>query len=144
MAAVSVPVKKIVADAKIPQYAHPGDAGLDLYSVADTVIAAGEAKMVSTGISMAIPEGHVGLIWSRSGLAAKNSVISIGGVIDSGYRGEIIVILKNLGNEDFVIMKHMKIAQMLIQPVGRAEIVESEMLTETIRSNGGLGSTGLH
>lgn len=141
---MQVAIKKLFADAKVPSYAHPGDAGLDLYSVADCVVLAGETKMVSTGISMAIPEGHVGLIWSRSGLAAKNSIISIGGVIDSGYRGEIIVILKNLGNGDFVVLKHMKIAQMLIQPVDRAEIVEMEMLTETSRSNGSFGSTGLH
>lgn len=144
MGGVSVAIKKIVSEAKIPSYAHPGDAGLDLYSVVDCVVLAGETKMVSTGISMAIPEGHVGLIWSRSGLAVRNSVISIAGVIDSGYRGEVTVVLKNLGTTDFAVTKHMRIAQMLIQPVCTAEIVETEILTETPRSNGAFGSTGLH
>jgi dUTP pyrophosphatase len=144
MGGVSVPIKKLVSDAKVPSYAHPGDAGLDLYSVEDTVIEVGEARMLRTGISMAIPEGFVGLIWSKSGLAAKHSVISIGGVVDSGYRGEITVVLKNLGTERFMVTKHMKIAQMLIQPVCKTDIVESDMLSETSRSNGGFGSTGLH
>ena len=137
-------IKKIVVDAKIPQYAHPGDAGLDLYAVEDLAIKPGETKQVKTGIAMAIPQGYVGLIWDKSGIALKNLVHSMGGVIDAGYRGEILIVLRNFGHVDFVIGKHMKVAQMLIQPVSSYTIVEVDgELAETSRGSGGFGSTGL-
>ncbi len=133
-----------IADVPLPKYAHPGDAGMDLYSAEDLVLKPGERKVVKTGICVAIPEGHVGLVWDRSGLAAKNSLHVLAGVIDSGYRGEIGVVLINLSDEKFEITKGMRIAQMLIQPVVSVEIEETKSLDETSRNEGGFGSTGTH
>ena len=117
---------------------------MDFFSLEDVVINPNESALVKTGISMAIPLGHVGLIWDKSGIAAKHSVTSMGGVIDAGYRGEIQILLKNLGKQDFIITKHMKIAQMLIQPVQSVPIIEVDALDTTSRNLGGFGSTGTH
>lgn len=136
-----IPVK-IDGGAKLPSYAHPGDAGMDLYSSEEVVIKPGEKKLVKTGTYMAIPEKHVGLIWDKSGHAAKNAIHVLAGVIDAGYRGELGIVLKNLGEEDFTIEKHMKVAQMLIQPVVSANIEEVNDLDDTARGEGGFGSTG--
>ena len=84
--------------AKLPSYAHPGDAGMDLYSNEELVLKPGEKKIVKTGAYMAIPGGHVGLIWDKSGHAAKNAIHVLAGVVDAGYRGEVGVVLKNLGD----------------------------------------------
>jgi dUTP pyrophosphatase len=134
-------VKKIQLDAKIPQYSHKGDAGLDLFSSVDIVLNKGEVKPVPTGIQMAIPEGHVGLIWDKSGISLEG-VHRLAGVIDSGYRGEVRVVMANLGEKLFVIKRGMKIAQLLIQPVMDVEVVETEELEETSRGKNGFGSTG--
>ncbi len=141
---IKVKIKKIKDNAVIPKYAHKGDAGVDLYSTEDYTLKPEESILVSTGVSMAIPDGYVGLIWDRSGLAVKNSLHVLAGVVDSGYRGEVCVVLKNLGHEDFKVTKGMRIAQMLIQPVMSAEIEESDSLEETSRNEGGFGSTGTH
>lgn len=137
-------VKKLTESAKLPFHAHKGDAGIDLFSDEETVIYPGETKAVSTGISLEIPEGYVGLIWDRSSMAFRYSIHTLSGVIDSGYRGEIKVIINNLGKEEFRIEKGMKFAQMLIQPVLAVEIEEVELLTETSRQEGGFGSTGMY
>jgi len=105
-------------------------------------ISAGERVIVPTGIQMAIPEGYVGLVWDRSGLAAKHSLHCLAGVIDSGYRGEVGVVMINLGKEDFLVEKNMRIAQILIQPVELPSVVEVEDLDDTTRGDGGFGSTG--
>lgn len=141
---IKVKIKKIKDNAVIPKYAHKGDAGVDLYSTEDYTLKPGESILVSTGVSMAIPDGYVGLIWDRSGLAVKHSLHVLAGVVDSVYRGEVCVVLKNLGDEDFKVTKGMRIAQMLIQPVMSAEIEESDSLEETSRNEGGFGSTGTH
>ncbi len=133
-----------VGDVKLPNYAHPGDAGFDIYSAEDVLLKKGEKKVVKSGVKMVIPDGYVGLIWDKSGLAAKNGIHVFADVIDSGYRGEVGVVLKNFGEEDFNIEKNMKIAQMLIQPIVSANIVESDSLEETKRGEGGFGSTGSH
>jgi len=133
-----------IAEVDMPNYAHDGDAAFDLRSAEEGVIEPGEKKIFKTGLKMAIPTGHVGLIWDRSGLAAKNGIHVLAGVIDSGYRGEVGVVLKNLGTEAVEITKNMRISQMLIQPVVTAEIEESKDLDETARSDGGFGSTGTH
>ena len=93
---------------------------------------------------MAIPKGYVGLVWDKSGYAAKKSMTTMAGVIDSGYRGEIGVVMKNLGEEEFAISKNMKIAQILIQPITRANLILVDSLEDTVRSEGGFGSTGTH
>ncbi len=134
-------VLKIRAEAKLPVYSHRGDAGLDLFSCEDLVLEAGEARPVPTGIKMAIPEGHVGLVWDKSGISLV-AVHRLAGVIDAGYRGEVRVVLINLGREPFVIGKGMKIAQLLVQPVISIEVVETQELDETSRGEGGFGSTG--
>lgn len=134
-------VKKIHKDAKVPSYGHVGDAGLDLFSVMECVLRGGEVRAISTGIQVAIPDGYVGLIWDKSGISLKN-IHRLAGVVDSGYRGEIKVVMANLSTEAFSIEKGMKIAQMLIQPVVRVKVVDSEELDDTSRGKNGFGSTG--
>ncbi len=135
-----------VEDVQIPSYAHPGDAGMDLYSAESLVLKPGERKVVSTGIKMAIPEGYEAQIRPKSGLAAKHgiSVVNTPGTIDAGYRGIVGVILINHGSEDFAVEKNMKIAQMIINKVEIADIEEVEELDNTSRGEGGFGSTGTH
>jgi dUTP pyrophosphatase len=136
-------VRRVHPEAKLPVYGHPGDAGLDLFSVVDRGLAPGEAFAVPTGIQVAIPIGFVGLIWDKSGLSLKR-VHRLAGVVDAGYRGEVQVVMINLGPDAFEIRKGMKIAQMLIQPVATVRVVESDNLDDTSRGEGGFGSTGLY
>ena len=110
----------------------------------DHVLKPHDHSVIKTGLKVAIPEGHVGLIWDRSGLAAKNALTTMAGVIDSDYRGEIGVVMINLGKEEFKIEKGMRIAQMLVQPILRLPIEEVDTLEETKRGESGFGSTGLH
>ena len=135
--------QKILDDAIIPHYAHPGDAGMDVFSAEETIIKAGKRKNVRTGVKMELPEGFVGLVWDKSGLALKNGIKTMAGVIDSGYRGEIGIVFVNLSDQDYKIEKGQKIAQMLIQKVERVEIEETKELSETKRGEGCFGSTGL-
>ena len=136
-------VKRIHPEAKLPVYGHPGDAGLDLFSVVDRELAPGEVFAVPTGIQVAIPAGHVGLVWDKSGISLQG-VHRLAGVVDSGYRGEVQVVMINLGQAPFAIRKGMKIAQMLVQPVAAVSVVESGSLDGTSRGEGGFGSTGLY
>ncbi|MFW6311874.1 MAG: dUTP diphosphatase [Nanoarchaeota archaeon] len=133
-----------IRDVNIPKYAHEGDAGLDLYSAEEKVLKPGEKDVIKTGVKVAIPSGYVGLIWDRSGLAVKNGLHCLAGVIDSGYRGEIGVAIINLSKENFNVEKNMRIAQMLIQPVFRMDTEVVDSLDETTRNEGGFGSTGLN
>ena len=126
-----------------PSYAHPGDAGFDLRAAAECRIPPGGRQLVPTGVRFVIPEGFVGLVWDRSGLAAASGIHCLAGVIDSGYRGEVKVVLQNLGDDSFTVERGMRIAQMLIQPVVRAELVQVENLENSSRGEGGFGSTGL-
>ncbi len=134
-------IQRIHEDAKLPLYQHKGDAGLDIFSSVDCVLEAGEVKPVPTGIKMAVPGGYVGLVWDKSGISLRG-VHRLAGVIDSGYRGEVRVVMVNLGNEAFVIEKGMKIAQLLVQPVTEMKVVETEELETTSRGEEGFGSTG--
>jgi dUTP pyrophosphatase len=134
-------VKKVLMDAKLPQYGHTGDAGLDLYSSIDFVLEKGQVEAIPSGIKVAIPDGYVGLIWDRSGVSLKG-VHRLAGVIDSGYRGEVKVVMINLSDKPFAIDKGMKIAQMLVQPITMVRVVEAEDLDNTSRGEGGFGSTG--
>ena len=136
-------VRRIHPEAKLPSYGHKGDAGLDLFSSADYVLQAGEVKAILTGIKVAIPRGHVGLIWDKSGISLRG-VHKLAGVVDAGYRGEVQVVMINLGNKPYEIKKGMKIAQMLIQPISEVKVVETEDLDETQRGEDGFGSTGLY
>ncbi len=134
-------IQRIHEDAKLPVCQHKGDAGLDIFSSIDCVLEAGEVKTVPTGIRMAVPDGYVGLVWDKSGISLRG-VHRLAGVIDSGYRGEVRVVMVNLGNEAFVIEKGMKIAQLLVQPITEVKVVEAEELETTSRGEEGFGSTG--
>lgn len=140
---MKVLIKKISPEARVPIYNHQGDAGFDLFACAGLTINPGETVPVPTGIQMAIPAGYVGLIWDKSGIALRG-IHRLAGVVDASYRGEVKVVLTNLGKEPFTINSGMKIAQMLIQPVQRVEIVEVDSLDQTSRGEGGFGSTGLY
>lgn len=132
---------RIHEDAKLPLYQHKGDAGLDIFSSIDCILEKGEVKPIPTGIKVAIPEGYVGLIWDKSGISLKG-VHRLAGVVDSGYRGEVKVVLVNLGSEPFIIEKGMKIAQLLIQKAEEVRVVDTEELEESPRGEKGFGSTG--
>jgi len=134
-------VKKMSPEAKLPLYGHKGDAGMDLFSSLDYVLPKGEVFAVPTGIQVEIPKGYVGLIWDKSGISLKG-VHRLAGVVDAGYRGEIKVVMVNLSQDPFIIEKGMKIAQLLIQTIEEAEIVEVENLEDSSRGEGGFGSTG--
>jgi dUTP pyrophosphatase len=134
-------VERLSGGAKLPTKAHAGDAGYDLYSSDYYSIAPYGQALVSTGIKMAIPFGHVGLIWDKSSLAS-NGLKTMGGVIDENYRGEIIVVVKNLSEIDYNIVPGQKVAQILIQEVADFEISEEEISDSTERQAGGFGSSG--
>ncbi len=139
---MKIKIQKI-RNVKTPNYAHQGDAGLDIYSAEkDYILKPGERKGFLTGIKMEIPNGYVGLVWDKSGLAIKHGIKTMAGVIDSTYRGELIIVLINLENENYLVEKNTKIAQVLIQKIEQAEIEEVENLEETKRGSEGFGSTG--
>lgn len=140
---MEVKIKKIDKELDLPCYSKPGDAAFDLRSSEEKEIKPGEKKIFKTGIKMAIPENHVGLIWDRSGLAANNGIHVMAGVVDSHYRGEICIVLKNLGEEAFKVERNMRIAQMVIQPFVSANLKEVEELDDTERGENKFGSTGL-
>lgn len=127
-----------------PVYAKPGDAGADLRCTIDAVLPAGERKLLPTGVSIALPDGYVGLVHPRSGLAAKNgiTVLNAPGTVDAGYRGEVMVTLLNTSNEDFVITRGDRIAQLVIQQFEKAKFVAVETLPGSDRGESGFGSTG--
>ena len=131
-----------VSGDSIPQYAHAGDAGADITASEKIAIPPRERTLVSTGVRLEIPEGYVGLIWPRSGLAVKKGIDCGAGVIDSHYRGEVKVLLFNHSDNEFQIEPGDRIAQILIQKVERVEFHLVDQLNETARSDAGFGSTG--
>ncbi len=135
-------IKKLDPNAKLPEYAKVGDAGMDLFALEDTVARPMEVVRVRTGIAMEIPAGYVGLCWDKSGISINHKIKLLGGVIDAGFRGEIIMGLINLGTEPYTFEKGHKVMQLLIQKVEQLEIIEAEQLSETERGVGGFGSTG--
>jgi dUTP pyrophosphatase len=139
-----VPVLLTASPGFEPVYAKPGDAGADIRSTKALTVPAGARVMVPTGVSLALPEGYVGLVHPRSGLAAKHgiTVLNTPGTIDAGYRGEILVILFNSSETDFEVAVGDRIAQLLIQTVERARFVPVEKLPETERGETGFGSSG--
>lgn len=141
-----VKFKKLHADAIIPNYAHAGDAGMDLYSIQDDIIEPLSWKLIPTGLACELPEGTEGQVRSKSGIALKNGVFVLNtpGTIDENYRGEIGVILYNLNTKaPFEIKKGQKIAQYVINAIEYVDTVEVEELSSTDRGEGGFGSTGL-
>lgn len=134
-------VKKLRKDTKLPTHGHPGDAGLDFYAAEKVVFLPGKQARVPTGVAVEIPKRHVGLIWDKSSVSFNLGLKVFGGVIDSGYRGEIIMCLLNTSKRKVVLEKGCKVAQMLIQEFEHCDIVETGKLSETARGHGREGST---
>lgn len=143
---MNIKVKKLKLGATVPTMGSKFAAGADLYSAedADVVIEPGETKFIGTGLAMEIPEGYVGLVYARSGLACKRGLAPANkvGVVDSDYRGEIKVALHNHGKEAQTVEKGERIAQMVIAPYLSVNYEEADELSETERGEGGFGSTG--
>lgn len=135
-------IKKLHVDAVIPKYAHFDDAGFDLFAIEDTLVKINQRIPIKTGIAMEIPTGYVGLIWDKSGLSVKEGIKTIAGVVDSTYRGEVLVAVTNISDRDYKFEKGHKIAQMIIQKKETVEFEEVTELQETKRGEGRLGSTG--
>jgi dUTP pyrophosphatase len=145
VAGVQIPVVKLKDGAVLPTRAHTGDAGLDLYACEGGHLGPGERWSIGTGIAVAVPDGHAGLVLPRSGLAREHGIalVNAPGLIDSGYRGEVRVLLLNTDPaETFRIEAGDRIAQLVIAPIVIAEPVEAEALTESARGDGGFGSSG--
>ena len=141
---MKVKITRLHPHARLPAYAHPNDAGLDLFSIEAIEIPPGESRLIHTGISMELPPNTEAQVRPRSGLALKHSitVLNTPGTIDAGYRGEIGVILINHGQGPFPVNVGMKIAQMVIAPLIQADVEEVSDLTTSTRGTGGFGSTG--
>jgi dUTP pyrophosphatase len=141
-----VPIKLLAAEAVVPSYAHPGDAGADLVAREEvTIAAAGGRAVVGTGIAMAIPDGYAGFVLPRSGLAVRHGITCLNtpGLIDAGYRDEVRVILVNTDpTEPYTVHPGDRIAQLVIQPVERSLFPVVEELSDSVRGLGGFGSTG--
>lgn len=135
----------LISGTRIPRVGNPGDAGADLQADAEVCVPAGGRAMVPTGICIALPAGYVGLVHPRSGLAAKYgiTVLNAPGTIDSGYRGEIKVVLLNTGDADFVVHPGDRIAQLVVQRYERVHFIEVEHLPGSVRGSQGYGSTGI-
>ena len=142
---MTVRFKRLCPDAVLPAYAHPGDAGMDIRSVDDLEIAPGARALVHTGLVMVLPPGWEAQVRPRSGLALKHgvTVLNTPGTIDAGYRGEVGVILANLGDAPFAVKKGDRIAQVVVAPVTTAAIEETDVVDDTDRGGGGFDSTGV-
>ena len=142
--AVELEVCRLDPDVALPEYAHEGDAGLDLRAAEDVTLAPGERAAVGTGLAVAVPPGWVGLVHPRSGMAlhAGVTVVNAPGTVDSGYRGEVKVLLVNLGDAPHAIARGDRVAQLVLQRVGHARVREVASLDATTRGSGGFGSTG--
>lgn len=136
-------IKKVHPDAIVPRYAHEGDAGLDLFSIEDVLIGPRQRMLVGTGIQIQLPDGCAGLVQPRSGLAIKHGItlLNTPGLIDTHYRGEVKVIMYNASDEAYQVKSHDRIAQLVVQEFVRVDVIEGE-LEETVRGDGGFGSTG--
>lgn len=140
-----VGVKKLREDAIMPQYANNGDAGADIFAIDEVIVKANDRALIKTGIAIELPKNTEAQIRSKSGLALKYGIFVLNspGTIDEGYKGEIGVIICNTTNQDIIIAKGMKIAQMVIKPVYQARFIETNTLTDSDRGIGGFGSTGV-
>ena len=141
---MKIPVLALDPDLPLPRRAHAGDAGVDLYARTATDLAPGDWKMIPTGIAVAIPDGFVGLVAPRSGLAARHaiSVVNGPGVVDAGFRGEIHAILINHGTEPIRFERGDRIAQLVVVPIPDVEFDPVDTLPDTSRGEGGFGSSG--
>ncbi len=139
---MKIKFKKLNPNAVVPKNNYKGDAGVDLFTIEPFELSPGERRSVPIGLSIEIPDGYVGLIWDKSGLSHKYGIKTFGGVIDSGYRGEMHVGIMNLSDRFFSFEKGHKVAQLLIQQVEKIEFEEVEKLSESDRGENGFGSSG--
>jgi dUTP pyrophosphatase len=142
---VEVLIRRVDPEAPLPEYAHPGDAGADLVTTVDVVLAPGERALVPTGIAIALPAGYAAFVHPRSGLAARLglSIVNTPGTVDAGYRGEIKVLLVNHDpSAEVRLRRGDRVAQLVVQQVERARFVEVDRLPGSDRGDGGYGSTG--
>ena len=139
---MEIKVQTLSKYGRVPTKKNASDAGWDMYAAEDAIIDPSQSQLISTDMAMAIPEGYVGLIWDRSGMAAKRGIHRFAGVIDSGYRGEVKVCLWNSSNEHCIINKGDRIAQILFQPVPSLPLIQVQNLNDTSRGKKGFGSTG--
>ena len=140
-----MPVVRLDPELPLPAYAHPGDAGADLVTAVDVRLEPGERALVPTGIALAVPQGYVALVHPRSGLAARHglSIVNTPGTVDAGYRGEIKVLLVNLDpSSPIELRRGDRVAQLVLQRVERAAFTEVASLPDSVRGDGGYGSTG--
>lgn len=143
-APLKIRLRRLDPDLPLPRRAHPDDAGADLFATTDLTLAPGVRGLVGTGVAMEIPPGWVGLVHPRSGLAARHgiSIVNAPGTIDAGYRGEIKVNLVNLGEEDVVLHRGDRIAQILFLPLPQVRFVETDVLSSSSRGDTGHGDSG--
>lgn len=142
---VEILLRRLDPGVPVPAYAHPGDAGADLVTTVEVHLEPGERALVPTGVGIALPEGYVALVHPRSGLAARHglSIVNAPGTVDAGYRGEVKVMLINLDPVEPVHLRRGdRVAQLVVQRVERARFVEVEALPDSVRGDGGYGSTG--
>ena len=139
---MQIHVKKLNDNARLPVFAHIGDAGADLFAAEEIMIQPGERAAVSTGVALVLPQGYVSLIWPKSGLAAHDGIMIMAGVVDAEYRGEYKIIAYNSGTEPKTFAVGDKVAQLLVQQVAHPDFIEVVELDETTRGEGGFGSTG--
>ena len=142
---IELPIQRLREEAVVPERAYAGDAGLDLSACERVELGPGERALVGTGLAVAIPEGYAGFVQPRSGLAVRHglTVVNSPGLVDSGYRGELRVVLLNTdATAPFVVEPGMRIAQLVIAAVVRIQLNEQDKLAQTTRGSGGFGSTG--
>lgn len=138
---LTIKIKRLHPDAKLPSYAHPGDVGLDLYSLEDKTLAPGGHHIFANGFALEFPTGYAGIIKDKGGIS-KSGLHTMGGVFDAGFRGEYNVHLVNLSDKPYVVEKGDKVAQLVIFPVEIAKLEEAQELSDSSRGTGQFGSTG--
>ena len=139
---MKIKIKRLNPDAKLPTYAHPGDVGMDMYSLEDYELQAGERRIFPVGFALEFETGYAAIVKDKSSLPMKYGIHTMGGVFDAGYRGEYNVNLINLGGASYKISKGDKIAQLVIYPIAIADLEEADELSESSRGTGNFGSTG--
>ena len=138
----TVKIKRLDSELPLPSYAYPGDAAFDVYAAETKTLLPQKRHSFRTGLSLEIPEGYVGLVWDKSGLAIRQGLKTLGGVIDCGYRGELLVGMINLSSEPYTIERGNKIAQMVIQKKETVTLEEVQELSPSERAEKGFGSSG--
>jgi dUTP pyrophosphatase len=139
---VRIKIERLEKDLPLPSYAYAGDAAFDLFAAVETKLQPQEFVAIPTGLKMEIPDGYVGLIWDKSGIAIKKGLKTLGGVVDSGYRGELRIGIINLSKEVYLFSKGDRIAQMIIQKKEEVDIEEVESVSDSHRGDRGFGSSG--